>query len=136
MVDSNRPTQANRLRDLQHPETCHSWLWALGARKREALPRKEFILSVRMRLCATVTDDDVTCSYCRSGTLDAHDHDSLICAGAEAPIASGRKIKFYFFCQSDISDGNDVDQARAAGDSVMKEVQDALSAWADEQLAD
>ncbi|MCP4512652.1 MAG: phospho-sugar mutase, partial [Fuerstiella sp.] len=55
---------------------------------------------------------------------------------AGRPSGTEPKIKFYFFCQSDVSDGNDVQQARIAGDSVMKEVQDALSAWADEQLAD
>ncbi|MDG1896983.1 MAG: phospho-sugar mutase [Fuerstiella sp.] len=55
---------------------------------------------------------------------------------AGRPSGTEPKIKFYFFCQSDLPDGNGLNKARAAGDSVMKEVQEALAAWADEQLAD
>ena len=55
---------------------------------------------------------------------------------AGRPSGTEPKIKFYFFCQSDLPGGGDLKKARVAGDSVMKEVQDALAAWADEQLAD
>ncbi|MEZ6131411.1 MAG: phospho-sugar mutase [Planctomycetaceae bacterium] len=55
---------------------------------------------------------------------------------AGRPSGTEPKIKFYFFCQSDLSPGVDLNQAKGAGDSTMKEVQAALSAWADQQLAD
>jgi phosphoglucomutase len=55
---------------------------------------------------------------------------------AGRPSGTEPKIKFYFFCQSDIPVGDDPDQAKGAGDSVLREVQEALAAWADEQLAD
>ena len=54
---------------------------------------------------------------------------------AGRPSGTEPKIKFYFFCQSDLPGGEDLNQAKGAGDSVLLEVQDALSAWADEQLA-
>ncbi len=55
---------------------------------------------------------------------------------AGRPSGTEPKIKFYFFCQSDLSPGTPLTQARAAGDSVMKEVQSALATWAAQQLAD
>ena len=55
---------------------------------------------------------------------------------AGRPSGTEPKIKFYFFCQSDLPAGGDLNQAKGAGDSVMKEVQDALASWADQQLAD
>lgn len=53
---------------------------------------------------------------------------------AARPSGTEPKIKFYFFCQSDSGHGTDLNQARAAGDSVMKEVQQALAKWAADQL--
>lgn len=53
---------------------------------------------------------------------------------AGRPSGTEPKIKFYFFCQSDLPGGEDLNQAKGAGDSVMKEVQDALGKWADQQL--
>lgn len=55
---------------------------------------------------------------------------------AARPSGTEPKIKFYFFCQSDLPAGNDLNQAKGAGDSVMKEVQTALSDWANQQMAD
>ena len=54
---------------------------------------------------------------------------------AGRPSGTEPKIKFYFFCQSDINPGTDLSQARSVGDSVMNEVQESLSAWAQQQLA-
>lgn len=54
---------------------------------------------------------------------------------AGRPSGTEPKIKFYFFCQSDLPGGEDLAQAKGAGDSVLQEVQDALGAWADKQLA-
>jgi phosphoglucomutase/phosphomannomutase len=53
---------------------------------------------------------------------------------AARPSGTEPKIKFYFFCQSELNSGTSLDQAKGAGDSVMQEVQDALGQWADEQL--
>ena len=52
---------------------------------------------------------------------------------AGRPSGTEPKIKFYFFCQSDIINGN-VPAARVAGDKALKDVQKALSTWAEEQL--
>jgi len=52
---------------------------------------------------------------------------------AGRPSGTEPKIKFYFFCQSDIAEGN-LNAARAAGDTTLKEAQLALSKWAQEQL--
>lgn len=55
---------------------------------------------------------------------------------AGRPSGTEPKIKFYFFCQSDLSAGTDLDQAKGAAISVLKEVQDALAEWADKELAE
>ncbi|MCA9085036.1 MAG: phospho-sugar mutase [Planctomycetaceae bacterium] len=55
---------------------------------------------------------------------------------AARPSGTEPKIKFYFFCQSDLPGGTDLNQAKGAGDSVLKEVQAALKAWADSELGD
>ncbi len=52
---------------------------------------------------------------------------------AGRPSGTEPKIKFYFFCQSDITNGK-LEAARTAGDSAMKEVQQALGEWAQKQL--
>jgi phosphoglucomutase/phosphomannomutase len=52
---------------------------------------------------------------------------------AGRPSGTEPKIKFYFFCQSDLV-GGDLATARAAGDKAMKEVQSALGEWAQAQL--
>lgn len=52
---------------------------------------------------------------------------------AGRPSGTEPKIKFYFFCQSDVKNG-DVAAARAAGDAAMKDVQKALNDWAKTQL--
>lgn len=55
---------------------------------------------------------------------------------AGRPSGTEPKIKFYFFCQSDLPAGEDLSQAKGAGDSVMAEAMDALNDWAQQQLAD
>ena len=52
---------------------------------------------------------------------------------AGRPSGTEPKIKFYLFCQADIIDGN-IDAARTAGDAAIKDVQQALSEWAQRQL--
>ncbi|MFN9720286.1 MAG: phospho-sugar mutase [Planctomycetota bacterium] len=52
---------------------------------------------------------------------------------AGRPSGTEPKIKFYFFCQSDILDG-DLTKAKAAGDAALKDVQNALGDWAASQL--
>ncbi len=52
---------------------------------------------------------------------------------AGRPSGTEPKIKFYFFCQADVTNGN-LEAARTAGDRVMQDVQRALSAWAQQQL--
>ncbi len=52
---------------------------------------------------------------------------------AGRPSGTEPKIKFYFFCQSDLINNNLAD-ARAAGDKAMKDVQMALSEWAQSML--
>ncbi len=53
---------------------------------------------------------------------------------AGRPSGTEPKIKFYFFCQSDLIDAQDLDRARRAGDAKMSEVQAALTNWAATQL--
>lgn len=54
---------------------------------------------------------------------------------AGRPSGTEPKIKFYLFCQSDIVNG-DLDTARVAGDTAMRDVQQALSQWAQQKLKD
>ncbi len=54
---------------------------------------------------------------------------------AGRPSGTEPKIKFYLFCQSDILNG-DLNAARVAGDTAMKDVQQALSQWAQQKLKD
>lgn len=53
---------------------------------------------------------------------------------AGRPSGTEPKIKFYLFCQSDLINGN-LAAAREAGDKALKEVQVALSAWAQKMLS-
>ena len=53
---------------------------------------------------------------------------------AARPSGTEPKIKFYFFCQSDVFDDSDLARARLDGDAHMKKAQIALSAWADARL--
>ena len=50
------------------------------------------------------------------------------------PSGTEPKIKFYFFCQSDLSDESDLERARLAGDAKLNEVQTALTTWAAAQM--
>jgi phosphoglucomutase/phosphomannomutase len=52
---------------------------------------------------------------------------------AGRPSGTEPKIKFYLFCQSDLING-DLSAARAAGDRALKEVQQTLGDWAQQQL--
>lgn len=54
---------------------------------------------------------------------------------AARPSGTEPKIKFYFFCQSELTAGRNLNQAKGEGDSVMKEVITALADWANQQLA-
>jgi phosphoglucomutase/phosphomannomutase len=53
---------------------------------------------------------------------------------AGRPSGTEPKIKFYFFCQSDVVNGQ-VAAARAAGDTAMAAAMKALNEWAQQQLA-
>lgn len=53
---------------------------------------------------------------------------------AGRPSGTEPKIKFYFFCQSDLTDDSDLERARLAGDAKLNEVQTALATWAEAQL--
>ena len=53
---------------------------------------------------------------------------------AGRPSGTEPKIKFYFFCQSDLSDESDLHRARLAGDTRLNEIQTALATWAEAQL--
>lgn len=55
---------------------------------------------------------------------------------AGRPSGTEPKIKFYFFCQSDLNAGTDLEQAKGAAHSVLQEVEQALGEWAEQQLAD
>ncbi len=55
---------------------------------------------------------------------------------AVRPSGTEPKIKFYFFCQSDLSGPEDLPRARLAGDAKLSEVQTALTAWADAHTAE
>ncbi|MFN5798208.1 MAG: phospho-sugar mutase, partial [Planctomyces sp.] len=52
---------------------------------------------------------------------------------AGRPSGTEPKIKFYFFCQSDLV--SDLQSARNAGNAALKEAQQALKTWADGQLS-
>jgi phosphoglucomutase len=54
---------------------------------------------------------------------------------AGRPSGTEPKIKFYFFCQSDVLNG-DLQAARTAGDAALKDAQKALADWAQQQLAE
>lgn len=55
---------------------------------------------------------------------------------AGRPSGTEPKIKFYFFCQSDLSSSVELEAARQAGDQAMSDLKQALGKWADDQLAD
>ena len=79
---NSQPQHVARLRDIRHPNQCHDWLWALGARKQAALPAEEFVVAVRLRLGASVIDDVTTCSYCHDHLIDSSGLCALQCAGS------------------------------------------------------
>ena len=56
-----RTEHVHRLNELRHPETCHKWLWALGKARQELLPAEEYVTAVRLRLGATIMDEDRLC---------------------------------------------------------------------------
>ncbi|MCH2203193.1 MAG: phospho-sugar mutase [Fuerstiella sp.] len=53
---------------------------------------------------------------------------------AGRPSGTEPKIKFYFFCQSDLSGESDLERARLVGNAKLSEVQKALTSWAQTQL--
>lgn len=55
---------------------------------------------------------------------------------AGRPSGTEPKIKFYFFCQADVSPEGSLEEARSNAATAMKEAQEALGAWADQQLAE
>lgn len=54
---------------------------------------------------------------------------------AGRPSGTEPKIKFYFFCQSDLGPETTLEAARKAGDAALKEVQTALAEWAAGELS-
>ena len=52
---------------------------------------------------------------------------------AARPSGTEPKIKFYFFCQSDLTDGS-LENARDAGDAALQNARKALNEWAQQQL--
>lgn len=52
---------------------------------------------------------------------------------AARPSGTEPKIKFYFFCQSDLVDGS-LENARAAGDTALLNARNALNQWAQSKL--
>ena len=55
---------------------------------------------------------------------------------AGRPSGTEPKIKFYFFCQADITDERSLEASRRAGDEVMQQAQAALKEWAEARLKD
>lgn len=53
---------------------------------------------------------------------------------AGRPSGTEPKIKFYFFCQADVSTG-DLSSAKLAGDTAIRDAQKALATWAESQLS-
>jgi phosphoglucomutase len=51
------------------------------------------------------------------------------------PSGTEPKIKFYLFCQSDLSGADGLEQARIIGNRILKDVDIALSQWAEQQLS-
>jgi phosphoglucomutase/phosphomannomutase len=54
---------------------------------------------------------------------------------AARPSGTEPKIKFYFFCQSDL-ENNTLEAARTAGDNALEDARKALKAWATEKLGE
>ncbi|MCH2213261.1 MAG: phospho-sugar mutase [Fuerstiella sp.] len=54
---------------------------------------------------------------------------------AGRPSGTEPKIKFYFFCQSDLSADSSLEQARRTGDAKLSEVRSALKSWAETKLS-
>jgi phosphoglucomutase/phosphomannomutase len=53
---------------------------------------------------------------------------------AGRPSGTEPKIKFYFFCQADVQNG-DLAAAKLAGDAALRDACAALASWAESQLS-
>ena len=72
-----------RIRDLQHKENDHGWMWALSGHKGPTLCNDEYIDAVKLRLGTAGPLDPVPCAYCGVELLDSGGQHSTCCARGE-----------------------------------------------------
>jgi len=80
-LDEDRLADWQRLTDLRHPNTDHTWLWSLNPAHGPCLDSEEVAAAVRLRLGADQVEQPVVCARCsRVPLLGACTH-ALCCAG-------------------------------------------------------
>ena len=101
---SGSPLDCERLSDLAHHDTSHSWLWALCAAQGPAIDDDaEFIEAVRVRLGTGGPGDVAVCGLCGQAQLDTAGGHASCCSLGEATVGHDaiRDCVYRYGCEAD-----------------------------------
>ena len=81
---SGNSAALNRLRELTHEETDHTWLWNHNRHRGPVLDSAEHVEAVRIRLGAAGLDEPTLCALCGNDFLDSAGAHAHCCSRAES----------------------------------------------------
>ena len=76
-------TDLRRLRELQDPTVSHDWLWKLNPAHGATVAAGDFSLGLRIRLGASLTEEEILCTRCGHTIVDSMAAHALCCAAPE-----------------------------------------------------
>ena len=79
-----------RIRELRSNDTDHAWMFSVNSIHGPVLPPDIYTTAMRIRLGATLLDDDIVCEQCGQRVLDAQCYHAQCCNTAEATIGHNR----------------------------------------------
>jgi hypothetical protein len=76
-------SQLQRLKELRHKDTCHTWLFHLNPLRGSVMTEGDYVINVQKRLGAKILSDECWCNICGKHIDPCLNH-SEVCAIGEA----------------------------------------------------
>ena len=87
-------SDSRRITDLSHPDTDHTWLWALNQHKGPVLDAVDHVEAVRLRLGIAGPTDPIPCRLCGKDVVSTNGAHALCCSKAEITRGHNRVAKY------------------------------------------